>query len=61
MGQMPEVQFVDAEELRKNLPQVAFEYLTSNMPHSNARLKALGFQLMYPGVKEGLASLDLSG
>lgn len=61
MGQVPEVQFVDAEELRKNLPQVAFEYLTANMPHSNARLKELGFQLRYPRVKEGLASLDLAG
>ena len=60
MGQLPELQGVDAAELRKNLPQVAFEYLTSSMPHSNARLKQLGFQLEYPGVREGLASLDLA-
>ena len=61
MGRQPEIQEVNAADLRRMLPQVAFEYLTANMPHANRRLKELGFQLTYPQVGEGLASLNLDG
>jgi hypothetical protein len=29
------------------------------MPHSNARLRRLGFELRYPRIEQGIASLGL--
>jgi hypothetical protein len=41
------------------MPPMAAAYLCANMPHLNARLKRLGFELRYPRIEQGIASLDL--
>ena len=47
------------EALRTTMSPMAAAYLCANMPHSNARLKRLGFELQYPRIEQGIASLDL--
>lgn len=45
--------------LRERLPPMLVEYLTTNMVHSNARLRRLGFKLAYPRVEQGIKALAL--
>ncbi|TMQ07916.1 MAG: hypothetical protein E6J91_34415 [Deltaproteobacteria bacterium] len=45
--------------LRAMMPEKIAAYLCANMPHSNARLRRLGFALRYPRIEPGIASLGL--
>jgi hypothetical protein len=51
---------LDEATLRAKLPPVQASYLTADMPHSNRRLRQLGFACRYPTVREGLAALGLA-
>jgi len=54
MKKEPMLQRLDRDQLSSILPAVAFEYLTTNMNHSNRRLLETGFKLKYPTVDVGL-------
>jgi nucleoside-diphosphate-sugar epimerase len=58
-GRTPQIVRKRADELRVMLPPITAAYFCANMPHSNARLKQLGFELRYPRIEQGVASLDL--
>jgi hypothetical protein len=58
-GRTPQIVRKRADELRAMLPPITAAYFCANMPHSNARLKQLGFELRYPRIEQGVASLDL--
>jgi nucleoside-diphosphate-sugar epimerase len=60
VGRAPVIVRKSAEALRALMPPRAAAYLCANMPHSNARLKRLGFELRYPRIEQGIASLDLN-
>jgi hypothetical protein len=59
VGRRPLFLRASAEDLRSRLPPLLASYLTADMPHSNARLRSLGFEPRYATVEEGLASLEL--
>lgn len=59
VGKRAELCLLPDEMLRKKLPPRLFDYLASDMVHSNARLKRLGFELEYPRVQEGIQALAL--
>ena len=59
VGRAPAIVRKPAEALRAMMSPTAAAYLCANMPHSNARLKRLGFELQYPRIEQGIASLDL--
>jgi nucleoside-diphosphate-sugar epimerase len=59
VGRAPMIVRKSAEALRAILPPISAAYLSANMPHSNARLRRLGFELRYPRIEQGIASLGL--
>jgi nucleoside-diphosphate-sugar epimerase len=59
MKKQPQLQRLDRDQLAGILPPVAFEYLTTNMNHSNHRLLETGFRLKYPTVKSGLQEISV--
>jgi nucleoside-diphosphate-sugar epimerase len=50
---------LDEANLVLAVPSLTASYLTADMPHSNRRLRQLGFTCLYPTVREGMASLGL--
>lgn len=48
---------LDEASLRARVPPGQASYLTADMPHSNGRLRRLGFTCRYPTVREGLRAL----
>jgi hypothetical protein len=59
VGRAPVIVRKPAETLRAMMSPRVAAYLCANMPHSNARLKRLGFELQYPRIEQGIASLGL--
>jgi nucleoside-diphosphate-sugar epimerase len=60
VGRPPNLVRLGADSLRAQVAPLRFSYLNANMPHSNARLRRLGFSCRYPTVREGLKALDLA-
>lgn len=59
-GREPDLIRHDAEALHRAVPQPYSMYLSANMPHSNARLRRLGFLCRYPTIREGVPALGLA-
>jgi nucleoside-diphosphate-sugar epimerase len=59
VGKPAELRFRPGAVLQKRLPPLVVEYLTANMVHSNARLRRLGFELLYPRIAQGIQALAL--
>ena len=51
---------LDEAALRALLPPAAFVYWTTDMRHSSARLRRLGFACRYPTFREGIPALGLA-
>ena len=45
--------------LAQRFPPLLVDYLTTDMAHSSARLRRLGFELAYPRVEQGIKALAL--
>jgi hypothetical protein len=59
-GEPPRLNRLDEATLGTQLPPMAATFFAADMPHSNHRLRQLGFSCRYPTVREGLSALDLS-
>lgn len=59
-GREPDLARHDAEALHRAVPPHYSMYLGANMPHSNARLRRLGFVCRYPTIREGVPALGLA-
>jgi len=59
-GRTARIERLELGALKERLPPFGLRYLTANMPHSNARLRGLGFQCEYPSVREGVPALGLA-
>jgi nucleoside-diphosphate-sugar epimerase len=60
VGKQASLRRLDEATLRAEFPPVRVSYLTADMPHSNRRLRQLGFTCRYPSPREGLATLGLT-
>jgi nucleoside-diphosphate-sugar epimerase len=58
-GRTARFERLSRSELQARLSPVQFSYLSANMPHSNARLRSMGFTCRYPSVVEGVQALGL--
>jgi hypothetical protein len=59
-GRAPNLIRRDAEVIRALVLPLYSKYLGANMPHSNARLRRLGFVCRYPTIREGVPALGLA-
>jgi len=60
VGKPASLRRLDEATLRAEFPPVRVSYLTADMPHSNRRLRQLGFTCRYPSPREGLVTLGLT-
>jgi nucleoside-diphosphate-sugar epimerase len=59
-GKPPNLVRVDEATLRAKYPAILATYLSSEFPHSNGRLRKLGFVCRHPTVREGVRALGPS-
>jgi nucleoside-diphosphate-sugar epimerase len=60
VGKQALLRRLDEATLRAQFPPLQASYLTADMPHSNRRLRQLGFTCRYPTPRDGLAALGLT-
>eukprot|EP01102_Stenamoeba_stenopodia_P020778 TRINITY_DN8228_c0_g1_i1.p1 TRINITY_DN8228_c0_g1~~TRINITY_DN8228_c0_g1_i1.p1 ORF type:complete len:347 (-),score=51.88 TRINITY_DN8228_c0_g1_i1:178-1179(-) len=58
LGVTPSFSHVSREQMvEMMLPPILVDYLSSNLPHRNDKLRRLGFEFKYKSTKDGIASL----